>query len=188
MRTVIESARTMWKARNLGNEYWAETINTGMYVLNRTCISSIKDTTPYELWFRRQPDLTELQTFGSNLFANFLRNQRRKWDAKSKRGIFYERTMDVARDDIFRTKHPNNMLKVKTTLETESDIKDVERKKSSVALSETEDEKEIQSLGQNKARKLAAPVNAKWIFRVKRKDVCIVLIIEETANSGFVFN
>jgi len=36
MRTIVESARSMLKTRNLPNVLWAEAVTTAVYVLNRT--------------------------------------------------------------------------------------------------------------------------------------------------------
>lgn len=104
------------------------------------------------MWFKRQPDLKELQLFRSNVFVHVPQQQRRKWDAKGNREILvsYEENskayriyypnenMNVAHDADFRPKLPN-MLNVETTVETESDVdqkessvEDVEQKESSV--------------------------------------------------------
>lgn len=48
-RTIVESARTMLKSKDLSNILWAEAINTAVYVLNRT-VTSGNAATPYELW------------------------------------------------------------------------------------------------------------------------------------------
>jgi len=69
-RTIVESARTMIHAKRLPKKLWAEAINTPVYILNRTLIAKGKSATPYELWWRRKPDLSHVKTFGTNSYAH----------------------------------------------------------------------------------------------------------------------
>lgn len=48
---LMEAARTMIQGFN--KNLWAEAVITAAYVLNRTGTSSIKDKTPYQLWFNK---------------------------------------------------------------------------------------------------------------------------------------
>lgn len=88
MRTVVESARTMLVAKNLGKEFWAEAVNTAVFVLNRTGTSPTEGKTPYELWYGKSFDIKWLQVFGSKVYVHVPKCKRRKWDNKSKPGIF----------------------------------------------------------------------------------------------------
>lgn len=87
-RTLVESARSMLHAKNLPVKLWAEAINTGAYVLNRTPTTRTKGTTPYEIWMSKKPDLTHMKIFGSEVFAHVPKERRTKWDKKSKKLIF----------------------------------------------------------------------------------------------------
>ncbi|GJQ73250.1 hypothetical protein Trydic_g13286, partial [Trypoxylus dichotomus] len=42
MRTLVEAARTLLKAKKLEKRFWAEAVNTAAYVLNRTGTSSVE--------------------------------------------------------------------------------------------------------------------------------------------------
>lgn len=88
MRTLVESARTMIHTKNLSLKYWAEAVNTAVYVLNRTGPSPIKGKTPYELWFKRKPTINHLRSFGSEVYIHVPKEKRRKWEAKAERGVF----------------------------------------------------------------------------------------------------
>ena len=47
---------TYYSARKkVQTDFWAEAVNTVVYVLNRTSTSSVKDFTPYELWHGHKP-------------------------------------------------------------------------------------------------------------------------------------
>lgn len=88
MRTLVEAARSMIHSKSLSLKYWAEAINTAVYVLNRTGSSPVKGKTPYELWFKRIPKINHLRCFGSEVFIHVPKEKRRKWDSKAERGIF----------------------------------------------------------------------------------------------------
>ncbi|GFX87753.1 retrovirus-related Pol polyprotein from transposon TNT 1-94 [Trichonephila clavipes] len=55
-RTIVESARSIIYATNLPLKLWAEAVNTSVYVLNRTRPTTVKDKSPYELWFSQRSD------------------------------------------------------------------------------------------------------------------------------------
>lgn len=63
--TIMESARTMIKYKNLPKALWAEAVNTAVYVLNRTPQSKNPEQTPFEVWHGRKPDLSHIKVFGS---------------------------------------------------------------------------------------------------------------------------
>lgn len=69
-RTVMESVRTILHASNLELKFWAEAINTVIYMLNSTGTSSVKHVTPHELWHNRKPQLKNLRIFGKKVYAH----------------------------------------------------------------------------------------------------------------------
>ena len=87
-RTVVELARTMLLAKNLPKFLWAEAVNTAVYILNRTGPSNVDGKTPYELFTGKTAHLNKLRVFGTKCFVHVPSQQRRKWDAKGKRGVF----------------------------------------------------------------------------------------------------
>lgn len=114
-RTIVEAARTMLYAKGLCKQLWAEAINTAVYVLNRTGTSTEKDKTPFELWQKK----SIFKVFGCDVYAHIPDQKRKKWDAKSKKGIFAgysettkgakvffpdERKIQLSRDVIFDEK------------------------------------------------------------------------------------
>ena len=87
-RTMIESARSMLYHAKLPLEFWAEAVNTAVYIRNRSPTTSLNYGTPYECWFGSKPDVSHMRVFGSQCFVHIPDDQRRKLDAKSYRGIF----------------------------------------------------------------------------------------------------
>ena len=64
-RTLTESALAMIAHANLPNDSWAEAIATAAYVKNQAPTTAFEtDTTPYERWYRKKPDVTHLKVFG----------------------------------------------------------------------------------------------------------------------------
>ena len=55
------------------NEFWAEAVNTSVYVRNRSPTTALNGITPYECLLKKKPDVS---------------NQRKKLDAKSRKSIF----------------------------------------------------------------------------------------------------
>ena len=87
-RTLSEMARTVMCHANLPQKLWAELINTAAYLRNRSPTSSLNnDSTPYEIWFGRKPNVGHLRVIGSKVFVHIPAFKRRKFDSKSKVGI-----------------------------------------------------------------------------------------------------
>ena len=86
-RTLVEAARTTLIAKKLPKYLWAEAINSCVYVLNRTRKVKNSEKTPYELWFKKKPEIHHLRIFGAEVYAHIPRQRRLKWDPKAKIGI-----------------------------------------------------------------------------------------------------
>ena len=57
-------ARTMLNESKVANYFWADTVSTACYVLNRAIIRPILAKTPYKLYYGRKPNLSYLRVFG----------------------------------------------------------------------------------------------------------------------------
>ena len=64
-RSVVEKARCLLKSSNLSLDWWAEAINTSVYLLNQTLSTAIAMASPYSIWFGYEPRLNHLRIFGS---------------------------------------------------------------------------------------------------------------------------
>lgn len=83
-RTLVERARCMLFDAGLDKRFWAEAVNTAVYLRNRSPASGLQNTTPSELWTGRKPDLSHIRIFGSQVMVHIPKERRLKWDAKSK--------------------------------------------------------------------------------------------------------
>lgn len=123
MRTIVEAARSMIHAKHLPIKFWAEAVNTAVYVLNCSGPSHVANKTPFELFYNKKPSIDHLRVFGSEVFVHVPKDKRRKWNKKAKKGIFIgycddtkgyrvwiteERKIEVSRDIVFRENVQNN--------------------------------------------------------------------------------
>ncbi|GFX77432.1 retrovirus-related Pol polyprotein from transposon TNT 1-94 [Trichonephila clavipes] len=76
-RTIVECARSLIHATNLPLKLWAEAVNMSVYVLNRTGPTSVKDKSPYELWFPQKViSINHLHVFGTESALSMYLNKK----------------------------------------------------------------------------------------------------------------
>jgi hypothetical protein len=85
-RTIVENFRSMLHASGLPKELWAEACNTAVYILNRTGPTPVEGKTPLEVWSRSYATLGRLRVFGTECYVHIPKQNRHKWDQKSKLG------------------------------------------------------------------------------------------------------
>lgn len=127
MRTIVESARTMIHSKEMEKRFWAEAVNTAVYVLNRSGTSTVVDGTPYELWYGKRAKIEHLHIFGSEVFVHVPKEKRLKFDPKAVKCIFVgydgsskgyrvwnpeSRRIEVARDVIFLLEESKVVLSI----------------------------------------------------------------------------
>jgi hypothetical protein len=63
---------------------WAEAVNTTVYMKNRSPAAGLdSNSTPYEMWTGRKPNVSHLRIFGSPVMVHIPKEKRRKWDKKA---------------------------------------------------------------------------------------------------------
>lgn len=82
-RTIIEMVGTILNSCQLNKDMWAEATNTSCYILNRISSSINKDTTPFELWFGRKPNLANICEFGKQVHVLDQSRKESKWSTKT---------------------------------------------------------------------------------------------------------
>ena len=87
-RTIMEAARSMLIHAHLPLSFWAEAISCATYLRNRSPSSSIPGKTPYEFWFGKKPDLSNLRVFGCVSYVHIPSELRKKLDPKSDKCVF----------------------------------------------------------------------------------------------------
>ena len=89
-RTVVECARSILSHSNMPNVFWAEAVNTAVYLRNRSPSTALKETTLYEYLFKRKPHVANLKVFGCLSLVHIPDNQRKKLEAKSRKAILLD--------------------------------------------------------------------------------------------------
>eukprot|EP00794_Sanderia_malayensis_P011639 gene11639-biopygen9313 len=87
-RTLMESTRCMLHHAELPKMFWAEALNTAVYLWNRSPTVALDGVTPYERFFGKKPDVGNLKTFGCKAFVHIPSEKRSKLDAKSITCVF----------------------------------------------------------------------------------------------------
>ncbi|KAB2614462.1 hypothetical protein D8674_037516 [Pyrus ussuriensis x Pyrus communis] len=87
-RTIVEMAKCMMFKKKIPPEFWAEAVNTAVYVLNRCPTKALDKKTPFEAYNGRKPGIKHLRVFGSLYYAYIPEQQRQKLDLSSIRCVF----------------------------------------------------------------------------------------------------
>ncbi|KAK9873393.1 hypothetical protein WA026_022456 [Henosepilachna vigintioctopunctata] len=87
-RSIIEKSRCLLFDAGLDKSFWAEAVNTAVFLINRSVTSCLDNKTPYEVWHSRKPNVEKLRIFGSKAMVHIPKEKRRKWDKKATSMIF----------------------------------------------------------------------------------------------------
>lgn len=87
-RTLVETVRCMLTDGKLPKKFWAEAINTAVYIRNRGPTKAVKGMTPYEALTGKKPNVSHFRTFGCIAYAHVAKDERHKLDPKAKKCIF----------------------------------------------------------------------------------------------------
>ena len=82
-KTIIEMAKCMMLKKGIPFEFWAEAVNTAIYILNRCPTKVLNKKTPFEACSGRKPGVKHLMVFGSLCYAQVPSHMRQKLDATS---------------------------------------------------------------------------------------------------------
>ena len=68
-RTLVEMAQCLLLESRLPDTFWAEAVQTTNYTRNRYPSKSLKNNvTPYEIWHKGKPDVSNFRKFGYKAF------------------------------------------------------------------------------------------------------------------------
>jgi transposase InsO family protein len=59
-RTVVDTARSLLKSKNMPGAFWGEAVTTAVYLLNRAPTKVVIGKTLYEAIYRRKPNVSHL--------------------------------------------------------------------------------------------------------------------------------
>jgi hypothetical protein len=87
-QTILDMVRNMLKSKNMPKEFWAETVDCVVYLLNRCKRSSLENVTPQEAWSGLKPTVSHLKVFDSVAYVHIPDQRHVKLDDKSLKLIF----------------------------------------------------------------------------------------------------
>ncbi|GMH24089.1 hypothetical protein Nepgr_025932 [Nepenthes gracilis] len=85
---IQEMARIMMQCQNVAMHFWGEAVNTACHIINWVYLRPGTETTPYELWKGKKPNVKYFHIFGCQCFILRDRKNLGKFDSKSDEGIF----------------------------------------------------------------------------------------------------
>ena len=86
-RTLMERVRAMLLDAKLEKELWAEAAVTANYIKNRSPSSSSTQT-PWELFYGKKPDVSNMRVFGARAYVHVPKQLRYKLDPLNQAGTF----------------------------------------------------------------------------------------------------
>eukprot|EP00253_Pinus_taeda_P030532 PITA_30532 len=87
-KTLMERARSMLSGVGLGQEFWAEVVETACYLVNKSPSFALEDKTPQEVWTGKKPYISHLRVFGCDAYVHVPKEKRTKLDSKFEKCIF----------------------------------------------------------------------------------------------------
>jgi len=87
-RTIVESAHSMIHQRGINVKYWAEAINTIVYLKARSPHKAISSMTLKESWSKKKPKVSHLNFFGNTCYALKPSQTKTKLERKSTKYMF----------------------------------------------------------------------------------------------------
>lgn len=86
-QTILNGIRTILDESGLKRSFWPEAALYFSYTWNRVCHKN-QTKTPFELYGGNQPSVKHLKPFGITAFVGVPKQNRSKFDARAKRGVF----------------------------------------------------------------------------------------------------
>ena len=80
--------RSMMFFKNVKLMFWADEVLCAIYIKNRFPSNSMKNKTPYEMWFGHIPSVKHRRVFGSTCYALIPKEQMNKLGARSRKFVF----------------------------------------------------------------------------------------------------
>lgn len=112
VRTVRNMARALLLETGLSSVFWQDAVALAVYTLNRLLSSTNKEKTPYEMLFKRKPNLAHARIFGCSGSARIL-NPNGAWTTRTREGLFVGhepdtkeyKLWDCTKREYFKSRH-----------------------------------------------------------------------------------
>ena len=88
-QSFVETTRSMLHHAQKLLKLWAEAVSTACYIQSRNPTTFLKNVTPYEHWYGKKRDISNLKSFGYKAYVHVLDAKRKgKFDRKSVSYVF----------------------------------------------------------------------------------------------------
>ena len=85
--SIMDKARTMLLEAQLPARFWAEEVNTAVYLLNRSPTIALNGVMLFEAWHGRKHTISHLRRFGCDAYLHMADALRLKLDSKTRRCV-----------------------------------------------------------------------------------------------------
>ena len=72
----------MLSGAKLPKKFWAEALNTAVYLRNRSPTRAVQEVTPFEALTKQKPYVSHFRVFGCLCYAHVTKEEREKFDVK----------------------------------------------------------------------------------------------------------
>ncbi|KMQ82180.1 retrovirus-related pol polyprotein from transposon tnt 1-94 [Lasius niger] len=119
---------------NCDQKFWAEAVNTAVYLKNRSPHKAVRGKTPEEIWTGRMIDLSHLKVFGCLAYVHVPKNLKNKWDVEGKPYLFVGYCEDTKGYRLFDLEEKGKIIRARDVvfLENEFSINDTEETNRSI--------------------------------------------------------
>jgi hypothetical protein len=83
--------------KSMPHHYWAETVATTIYIMNKTPTAIVHGVTPKEKYSGRKPDLSHLKVFGCIAYVHVPNELWTKLDPKAEKCVFIGYSLEQKR-------------------------------------------------------------------------------------------
>jgi hypothetical protein len=83
-KTLLNCVRVLLKQSNLCDEMWGEAVLHATFLRNRISTRTLQGRSPFQVLFKRAPDVKGVKVFGCLAYANVPTKLRKKLDPKAK--------------------------------------------------------------------------------------------------------
>lgn len=81
--TILESVKSMLHSSKFEDRFWAEAVETAVYLLKRVLCSAVPSMTPYQAVKGRKPNVSHFHVFGCDAYAHIPKYERSKFALKA---------------------------------------------------------------------------------------------------------
>jgi len=87
-RSIMDMARCLMAEAKVKRIFWPECVIAAAYLKNRILANTEEKKTPYEIFFKKKPNVRNLRLYGSKVFVRIPEQKRQsKWDKKAELGV-----------------------------------------------------------------------------------------------------